>query len=693
MDLIPFAHLELPVGRVLEWRLRAPAAASEESVGAFASTGRASLAQEIYFNLIAQQARGQQRRVAVWLGSTVEIAGADPNALREAFRRLVVRHEALRTVFRPVPGAAGPTPALRAEVLSPEAITLEASELGTFTCGEDARAAIEARADTTLDTNAGPWTLMGVVLGETRSVAYVICDHLVSDGLSCLIKARDLSALYAAVVAGASADLPEAGGGLDHASRERADAARVGPDDPRLSVWRALIEQNGGAVADFPVDLGTTPGTWYPTLSTVTRLVDAGGADAFERYCAEHGANVAAGLLAANALALRELGGPNVFRTMMHVAQRRTPALKRAVGMFLGLVPLTVPVGEAGAFSDALVAAHKAIRSGLRAAGLPFGALLAHVGPPAKPAGEARPRGPQMRFSYIDCRRLEGGRLDDALASKSVLHVPSTNDARSWFYRSDRGIFIMSHFVDTPRARDVLDRFEAGLQRVVAAPRALRHLRRWPDAGHLHKRSGRGLGGAPRNLSGLDEPPPGGLDERGENWKPTGEVVWRERRDELGGQVCGQAVVQEALFGRQHQEGFGRRIVQSPQPRELAFWAKHTEPAPRPPLTLEAVGEGGVGPLGVGVHDRDGHPPPGGLEAWNARHLGAQLGRCDVVGCVEVARAARRVPLENGAAVGETPPGAGDDDVHAAARSPVLVEKAFDRFLVFAMQRIEAHGA
>jgi hypothetical protein len=134
--MLPFASLDLPPGRVIERRVR-PSSKHHSTTTALESTKRPLFSQELYYHLIDWQSRLHPGRLAVWIATTFEIAGmADLDALREAFRQLLVRHEVLRTEFRMKPdpeGSHGLFGLLQCDVLHPDAVVLEETEVGYST--------------------------------------------------------------------------------------------------------------------------------------------------------------------------------------------------------------------------------------------------------------------------------------------------------------------------------------------------------------------------------------------------------------------------------------------------------------------------------------------------------------------------------------------------------------------------------
>lgn len=465
--MLPFADLDLPPGRVIEWVLQP----SLKATTALASTKRPSFSQELYYHLIEWQSRLHAGRLAVWITTTFEIEGEiDLAALRATFRQLLARHEALRTEFRMKPdpdGSHGIFGLLACDVLRPDAVVLEETEVGVFDHAESLREALTERIDKTIDTNNGPVLLMGVVVGTERSVAYIVCDHLVTDGFSCAIKANELGTIYESIMAGEPAALPAVGSYLDYGKQEYIEAENVRPDDPRIELWRGFVARNGHVFTEFPIDLHTKKGEWHPAMVDVIRVLDADQADAFERLCRTRRAGLVPGLLAVNAIALHELGGRGVLRTVMAVAQRRSPEWRNAVGWFVSIVPLEVPLAGIDEFAGVLAAAQQTFRAALTAADLPLVSLFLHLGTQYLPLNGFFNLKPQAHFSYIDYRKLPGTDHVQRWRQTTALRVTNTSDARTWYFRTHEGVFMFNNFIDTARACEVLTAYGAGVRRVL----------------------------------------------------------------------------------------------------------------------------------------------------------------------------------------------------------------------------------
>ncbi|MFH9657287.1 non-ribosomal peptide synthase/polyketide synthase [Streptomyces sp. NPDC017248] len=166
----------------------------------------------------------------------------DTGALRTALDGLVARHEALRTTFAEHDGQA------RQIVHPPRPVDLPVTGLA-----DDAAldALLDQEAATPFDLAAGP--LLRARLGRFAADAHVLVlavHHIVTDGWSVGVLARDLGELYAAALDGRRPDLPEpAVRYADYATWQRARAAHA---DTELAYWRRVLD--GVTPLELPTD-------------------------------------------------------------------------------------------------------------------------------------------------------------------------------------------------------------------------------------------------------------------------------------------------------------------------------------------------------------------------------------------------------------------------------------------------------
>ncbi len=140
--------------------------------------------------------------------AVVRVGGAlDARALERALREVVLRHEALRTVFREVDGAP-------VQVISPSpGFALPVHDLAALGGAErtaEARRLATGQAARPFDLAAGPLFRVALLrLAPEEHLLLLTLHHVVGDGWSTTVFFRELSALYEAFSEGRESPLPE----------------------------------------------------------------------------------------------------------------------------------------------------------------------------------------------------------------------------------------------------------------------------------------------------------------------------------------------------------------------------------------------------------------------------------------------------------------------------------------------------
>jgi len=463
MKMIPFSDLDLPSGRVIEWTLRRASAMSTAPV--FESKNPASITQQFHY-ANAEGTRERQERLFFWLGATFQISRSssrsslpvDLDALRAAFQHLVVRHEMLRAEF----GMDGAV--LQCRILAPQNVILDEAELGAFDDPVALRTMLMDRIDRTLDTRDGPLMVMGVVVGEERSVAYIAYDHLITDAISSAITANELGIAYEAIAAGVPVELPKVGRSVDFGTWQRSHCASLEAGDPRLERWRGFVSRNRQLFTEFPIDLQVPPGQPHPAANDTMQLLDEAESQLLERVCRKHDVSLYAGLTAATGIALHELCGVSEVRIMMPLAARKSSEWAEALGYLTNFVPLEFPVTGVDQFPATLRAAHTAFRNALQLADLPLAAVFPHV---MHLIAGGRVPGPTYGISFIDYRKLMGAERSRRWQPTTFMRSSHSLGAPIWYFRTWDGVYMFSSFIDTPHAIQARDRYRLAIRRVL----------------------------------------------------------------------------------------------------------------------------------------------------------------------------------------------------------------------------------
>lgn len=444
-------------GRVVEWRLTSAAA---EAAGPGDPAGRkASFNQDKHFT-VAEESRAADDPVASWVAVTFEVTGPlDEQALAQSLLSFVQRHEVLRCAFRRLAGE------VACEPFDPAGLTLEARQVGEFGTSEGLGEFLVERFKRSIDTLSWPLFIMGAVVREDSSTVYLAFDHIVCDGMSMPIVAREVSTGYEALCRGEAVELPPAPSYLDFAEEQRRRYLSIDARDERLDYWKAFMGPAGEFFPRFPLDLGVEPGRMYPIVNEASTLLDAAEAEVFEKTCLAVDGKPFMGVLASVAVCLREAGGPGVYRGLMPVSERGRDTWAHSVGWFVNTLPIEFDASPGRDFAQVMAS----VRAG-------FGEMMSHLDVPFVRAWEllapeefaarAWPH-PVNFFSYIDMRKCPGAERHDEWRPTTHVWSARANGACSWFQRDADGMHMNSLYVDTPAARRTMGDFQTALRLTV----------------------------------------------------------------------------------------------------------------------------------------------------------------------------------------------------------------------------------
>ncbi|WP_406114698.1 condensation domain-containing protein [Kitasatospora purpeofusca] len=435
---------------------------------------------------VAQYAQSVDDPIRSYVAASFELTGqVDLDVLAAALLHLVQRHEVLRAIYQPLAGDLG------CEVLTPDEVALKHVYGGPLvTSAQVTRHLQEAFQE--VDTLSWPLITMGAVVRPESTTVWFSCDHLVTDGLSSAIAINDIATAYRSLTSeaepapqGAAAPqgtpAPQAapaptpgtarppGSYLEFSRTQRRANRAMRADDARLDHWRTFRDRNGGLFPRFPLDLGVRPGELYAPVAGTERLLDAHRIEEFGTVCRALGGRLSMGLLAGVAIALRELGGPAVYRGLMPFNERGRGDYAESMGWFINTLPIEFPVGPQAGLGAVLADAQDAYAQVQANSAVHFVKAWKLLAPAEYATLRYWPYAVNF-FSYIDCRRLPGA--DQHLAQQARMHVwvSGCNGILHWLHRTDEGLFVSTIHADTPQARAVNRALLDGFARVLTGP-------------------------------------------------------------------------------------------------------------------------------------------------------------------------------------------------------------------------------
>ena len=306
----------------------------------------------------------------------------DRGALAAALAALVRRHEALRTTFalrgdRPVQVVA-------AAAAAPGALpVIDLAALPPARAAREARRWAAAEARRAFDLARGP-LLRPTLVRETPDRHRLLLDlhHIVVDGWSLGILARELQRLYAAARGGTEAVLPALPVQYaDYAVWQRA-ALSGGRLAALLAYWRGRLAPGPTPLAplDLPADR-PRPAVQSFRGGRRQRALAADLSPALGRLARRQGATAFMTLLAAFFALLHRLTGEARIAVGSPVANRPRPELEGVVGLFLNTLVLDADLGDDPAFAALLDRVRETALGAYAHQEMPFERLVAELRP------------------------------------------------------------------------------------------------------------------------------------------------------------------------------------------------------------------------------------------------------------------------------------------------------------------------
>ncbi|GAA1591054.1 non-ribosomal peptide synthetase [Actinoplanes couchii] len=303
----------------------------------------------------------------------------DVEALHRTVTAIVHRHEVLRTVF-PAPSGGRPVQVVLPAGEVPMPVIEVAGETAEERLAEATRISSEEAARV-FDLSAGPVfraTLLRI--SPTDHVFVMVIHHMVGDGWSSSLLAKELGAFYGAYATGSDPGLPPLPVQYaDYAVWQREWLTET-VIDAQLAYWRGKLT-GMPAVLELPTDrLRPAVSTYEGSTRffTLPRSV----VDGLRAVAREHRATLYMVLLAAfKALLVRYTGQTDVV-IGAPVANRRSAVLEDLVGFFINTLVLRTDCSGDPSFSELVERVRETTLGAYAHQDIPFERLVTALAPP-----------------------------------------------------------------------------------------------------------------------------------------------------------------------------------------------------------------------------------------------------------------------------------------------------------------------
>ena len=287
----------------------------------------------------------------------------DVAALQESLRRLVLRHESLRTTFE----ASGDYQLISQDAESALAV-VDLTDGPPEERSARFEAVLDAEMSTPYDLVDGPLFRPGLVrLGDDDHTLIISTHHLISDGWSLGVMKRELATIYSSIVAGGREELPDVVQFSEYVTWRDDQRAVSEP------YWLDLFHEQP-AQLDLPLDRARPPVRSFDFGSERT-IIDEALLASLKRLATQQGVSLFTVLLAAWEILLHRLSGQTEFVNGVFVSGQASIGARDLVGLCADLLPLRATVTPDERLSDYLARVNRATYDALDHQGYTIGRL------------------------------------------------------------------------------------------------------------------------------------------------------------------------------------------------------------------------------------------------------------------------------------------------------------------------------
>lgn len=361
-------------------------------------------------------------------------------SLSKAINQIVKRHDVLRTTIHESQG-------VPIQVVSPE-LTIHLPVVDLSSLPASAREprmeqVIEQKRAEPMDLARGPLISTTLFkLAEDSHVLLTRVNHIIADGWSMGVFARELITLYRELAADREPTLPELP--LQYAAfaawqREHLTGELL---EEHLSYWQRQLE--GAVTLQLPTDRPRPPVPSFRGAHFVTAFPKR-LADLLDAMCCQKNCTLFMALLATFKLQLHAYCKQDDIVVGTHLASRDRQELEGLIGFFLNNLVLRTSLSGADTFVDVLARVRDVTIDAYSHQAVPFEVLVERLSPPRDLS-----RNPlfQVAFQLNNAPGQQGG-TDDAMASLGVNRGASVFDLSLLVVQSSQGlVFLFEYSTD-----------------------------------------------------------------------------------------------------------------------------------------------------------------------------------------------------------------------------------------------------
>ncbi|WP_338893053.1 condensation domain-containing protein [Rhodococcus sovatensis] len=462
MEFTELADYALPAGTMTEWIPSVGPHASTPALAGWHPDERpTSYVHEAHLrSSLASPRRGRES----WLGAAFEIDGPlDKPAFRRAVLAWIDRHEPMRS-HASIDEESGE---LSRVTTTPGAIDLWQVEQEQCEQSSEVFEHLQYLFDEYTSPLAWPAYAFVTLEPLPRAVAdqdegritvFFAADHSIIDGLSTVLVAHEISALYAEAKDCIPAQLFEAGSYLDFGVSERRIHAELEHTHEAVVTWQRFLDEGQGLLPSFPLDIGEPSGSHTAQSGLSAWILDTERADSFSVACRKTGNSLFSGLLAALAIAGAELSGNTQFRTITPVHTRDQPQWVSSLGWFVGLCPLSFDIAHAESFGAVLAQATEQVTATKPVARVPLDRVFRALGTTAKP---------RFVVSFMDVRFAPMADHWADWNARALRSKQYDHDVYIWINRTPRGVNISARYPNTETATSNVHQYIGAVRRII----------------------------------------------------------------------------------------------------------------------------------------------------------------------------------------------------------------------------------